>query len=463
MRKRYAFAMIALAMTMLMGAGCDEAAEEALEAATDLDFVLNEDDAGVPSPDGWTFLFGVQLDETQSKLIDQEFEVPLDVLESVVDLSDIEYMIGFAKKEALEGYGNRLRYANKLKIEDKKLMLDTAAVEALGPSIGSSGEGLYIAYFAQAQNGYINGTVKSCDGSVKPGILATASDGPFFTYSADDGSWALPSLSGKPAQINFTDGDCSGSTSQPSTEDGEENPKDAEETPPIEELPDGTDSTDAGETELPPADSGSGSTDSGNCVALDSGWSATGECVAFGVSNEEYDALFPDGDGADYLYATSSGNQVASCTLSTTVTVPDGATKIKATYNFLSQEWEEWAGSAYNDIFTLIVQGAPDYLVNRTVNNTASAGDWEDIAMAILGIDGSADAQYNGTGAVYDGQLKNAGGEGVRGEPENDNVGKFATVNLPADMTTITVLFTVSDVGDKIYDSAGLVDSLCFE
>ncbi|MCC6158311.1 MAG: choice-of-anchor L domain-containing protein [Deltaproteobacteria bacterium] len=462
MRKRYAFAMFALAMTMLVSAGCDEAAEEALEAATGLDFVLNEDDADVTSPDGWVFLFGVVLDEEQSKLIDQEFEVPLDVLESVVDLDGIEYMLAFAKKESLEGYGNRLRYANKLKVEDKKLVLDTAAVEALGPSIGSSGEGLYIAYFAEAQNGYINGSVKSCDGSVKSGILATASDGPFFTYSADDGSWALPSLSGVPAQINFTDGDCSGSTSQPSTEDGEENPKDPEETPPIEELPDGTDSTDAGETELPPDGSGSGSTD-GDCIALDTGWSPTGECVAFGVSNEEYDALFPDGDGADYLYATSSGSQTPSCTMSTTVAVPEGMTQLKATYNFLSQEWEEWAGSAYNDIFTLIVQGAPDYLVNRSVNNTASAGDWEDISMAILGIDGSADAGYNGTGAVYDGQLKNAGGEGVRGEPEEDNVGKFSTVNLPADMTTITVLFTVSDVGDAIYDSAGLVDSLCFQ
>lgn len=469
MRKWNVLAMLVMSLVLLVAAGCDDAAEEALEAATGLDFVLKEGDAGVDTPDGWVFLFGVNLDEEQSKLIDQDFEVDLSLIEDLINLDEIEQMMAFAKKEALEGYGNRLRYANKLIVEEKTLKLDSAAIEALGDSIGSSGAGLYIVYFAEKQNGYISGVVKDCGGSTKSGILATASDGPFFTFSADNGSWALPSLSGKPAGINFTDGeDCSGSTAGPSTEDGEDNPKDPDETPPIDELPDGTDSTDTGDTDMGDTDD-SPSEPTGDCISLDpADWAVTSNCGDWtGWSDEDYGNLFPagsdlDGDGG-YLFVTSSGSGNPSCTMTTTVNVPSGATGLKATYNFLSQEWEEWAGSAYNDIFTVIVQGAPDYLVNRTVNNTADALDWEDYGTAILGIDGSADATYNGTGAVYDGQLKSGSGDEVRGEPEDDNVGKSATVGLPDGFTTITVIVTTSDVGDQIYDSAGLVDALCFQ
>ncbi|MCZ7585701.1 MAG: choice-of-anchor L domain-containing protein [Deltaproteobacteria bacterium] len=456
--------MLTMSAMLFASTACDEAAEEAIEAATGLDFEFNEDETDVDTPDGWNFLFGVTLDENQAKLIDQEFSVDVSLLEELVDLDGIDQMIAFAKRSALEGYGNRLRYANKLVIDDKKLKLDSEALDMLGDSIGSSGEGMYIAYFAKEQNGYISGEVADCDGNKKEGILAVASDGPFFTYTADNGSWALPTLSGKPATISFTEGeDCAGSTSDPSTDTGDDpNPKDEDETPPSDDFDDGTDNVDAGEDDMD--DSGGDGSTSGDCIDLASGWSATGECFLSGVSSDDYANLFPDGSGGEYLYATSSGSQVASCTLTTTVDVPSGASSLRATYNFLSQEWEEWAGSAYNDIFTVYIQGGPDPLVNRTVNNTADALDWADYGEAVLGIETSADAGFNATGEVYDGQLKPAeGGEGVRGEPEDDNVGHSASAPLPEGFTTVTIIVTVSDVGDKIYDSAGLIDSLCFE
>lgn len=476
MRGLKVFLVAVIAAMALVSAGCDEAAEEALEEATGLDFVFDEEDTGVDTPDGWVFLFGVELDETQSELIDQDFSVPLDLLAELVDLDGIDEMIAFTKVEALEGYGNRLRYANKLIIESGDLKLDSETIDKLGGSIGSSGAGLYVAYFAEAQNGYISGVVTDCTGSTKEGIVAVASDGPFFTKTVDDGSWALPSLSGKSAEIKFSDADdpnCSGETADPATdtdpesEDYDPNPKSEEDTPPGDNFDDGTDNTDAGEDEMEDSGTDEQTTD-GDCVSLDTGsWSATGECDIFGTDGTAFDELFASGGGS-YLYVSSGGSGVASCTLSQTVAVPDGATVARARYNFLSQEWEEWAGSAYNDIFTIYIQGGPSPLVNRTVNNTASAGDWADIdpdsdAATVCEVATSDDAQFNGTGAIFDGQLLPEDEGEVRGEPEDDNVGTSATVPLPEGMTTVTILITVSDVGDTIYDSAGLVESLCFE
>ena len=129
----------------------------------------------------------------------------------------------------------------------------------------------------------------------------------------------------------------------------------------------------------------------------------------------------------------------------------------------MSQEWEEWAYSAYNDIGTAIIQGEFDYAINRTVDNVATADDWADVALVVAGVDSSADATFNGTGEVFDGHLKWGSGESntPRGGPEDDYVGTVATYPVTAG-STITLLITVSDVGDKIYDTAMTIDWMEF-
>lgn len=469
--------LLALLTTIILIAGCDEAAEDAAEkACADITgfeaCYLSADDIDAPEPKDWYFLIGFKMDDTQSLALDQDFEVDLSFAADFLPDEAGDSMLGFAKIEALEGYGNRLRYANKLILDGTTLKLDSEAIELLGDSIGSSGAGVYAVYYAGKQNGYINGVVKDCAGDSKSGILATASDGPFFTFTADDGSWALPTLSGKPATINFSDGeDCSGSTSDPSTEDGEENPKPEagpEDTPPMDEMGDGTDVVDSGTDEMDPPGDSEAPVD-GECIALE-GWDTSSGCwgEAYGFATDAYADLFPAGGYDGYMYVSSGGSYNASCTVTTTVTVPSGMTVLEAGYNFASQEYLEWVGSAYNDIFTIIVQGAPDYLVNRTVNNIATSEDWMDIpsaAATIANIANSDDAAANGTGKVFDGSLKyeSSDSSSPRGEPEADNVGNVATVALPDGFTTITILITVSDVGDQIYDSVGLVDHLCFK
>jgi hypothetical protein len=480
MRRNILFVLAVLTICGLM-LGCDEAAKEAAEkACTDLTgakCIFDEGETGVDTPKNWYFLAGFELTETQAMAFDQKFELPLDILETVgIDTGKIDQMVAFAKVESLEGYGNRLRYANKLIVQDKKLMLDTEAMDKLGESIGSSGAGTYVAYYAGKPNGFISGDVKDCDGNGVADILATASDGPFFTRTVDGGSYALPTLTGKPAQINFSLGeDCAGSTSDPSTDTGEDtNPKtednpDLDETPPSDNFSDGTDNVNPPETDM--EDSGGDGAVSGDCIDLTVGtWSFGSGCWAqgFGNSSDAYADLFPGGTYDSYMYVSSSGSGNSSCTLTTTVSVPSGMTQLEVGYNFASQEYEEWVGSAYNDIFTVIIQGAPDYSVNRTVNNIATDNDWQNIPTAaetIADIASSDDATYNPTGAQYDGSLKSSddANEDPRGNPADDNLGKVSVVTLPDGMTTITVIVTVSDVGDAIYDSVGLIDHMCFK
>ena len=169
-----------------------------------MEFDLDGDEVNVDTPDKWTFLFAVNLDETQAELIDNDFELDISLLESVLDLDEIEYQVVFARVAAVEG-DNKLRFANKVKVDDQKLMLDNETNDKLGDSVGSSGAGWYACYFAREEFGFLNGTVENCDGQKVAGVLAVISGGPFFTLTADDGSWALPSLGGKPATVYFTE------------------------------------------------------------------------------------------------------------------------------------------------------------------------------------------------------------------------------------------------------------------
>ncbi len=489
MRKQN-WAILAIAALLIFGVvGCDEdsAAEAAKNALCDeLGLVCDEDAVGVDTPDGWYFLFAKDLDEDQSSVIDQELEIPqvgtlVDFLG--VDEDDLDQMIAVAKVEAVDGFGNRLRYANKVIYDDGAIKLDSETMEKLGDSIGSSGAGMYAFYFSAEQNGFVSGEVKDCSGNAKSGIQVTASDSPFFTYTGEEpeGGWALPTLSGKPAAVNFSDGDdCQGETSAPSTDTEEDpNPKtetcggdgeppcNVDDTPPNDEFEDETDNVDTGENEMedsPPEE------DLGDRIdfedGLAAGWVFTTGCLS-GVGDQAYGALFPGGDEDQYLYISSGGDGVQSCTATVTVPVPSGATSMEISYNFVSQEYEEWVGSAYNDIFTVIVQGSPIYAVNRSVNNVATSDDWMDLAgdaVTIAEIGDSLDAQWNDNPNEFDGGLKGGDGESnPRGAPVNDNLGNTASVPLPEDFASITIIATVSDVADSIYDSAGLIDWIEFK
>ncbi len=462
--KRFIFVAMLMA-ALIVFSGCDEATEDAAEdALEDLtgfpwDIKCDKEYEGPDDPDKWVCMFAVKLDADQADLLNGEFSVPVGDVADLVGLDlDTEYQVVFAKLEQVEGSA-RLQFANKIKVEDGDIILDTEATEKLGDSAGAKGAGWYGAYFASEDFGFLHGEVENCDGAKESGVLVVASDGPFFTYTAGDGSWAVPSLNGKPATVYFSDGDdCSGSSSDPVTD--EDNPKseDPADTPDNDEFGDGTDNVDAGDDEM----GDPGTTPMGDTLydfedGTLQGFVCTG--AANGVDTAEYATLFPDGGEANYMYLSSGGSQNPSTTCSATFQVPDGVTEVAISYDFFSQEWEEWAFSPYNDIFTVIIQGEFDYVINRTIDNTAVDDDWADVALDIAGVGASADAQFNATGAVFDGHLKwnSSPGSTPRGGVEDDMVGQVATYPIEAG-STVTLLLTVSDVGDKIYDSGAAID-----
>ncbi|NLH49836.1 MAG: hypothetical protein GX444_14740 [Myxococcales bacterium] len=475
-------ALFAFVLAMWFIAGCDEAedaAEDALEEATGYEWILNEDDfadeTGVSTPEDWQFLFAVNLKDAETaQLIDQDFEVDLSVLEDLgLGFGDIESQVIMAHATATPAGDPGLRYANKILFQDGKVMLDGESIEKLGASVGSSGAGWYVAYLSLEAVGFVKGTVTDCDGNppAADNILVLASDGPFFTFAADDGTWAVPSRNGKPAAVNFDAGDCAGSSEAPITDPADDpNEKDPGTEPEDDPLEDETNVIDDGETDLggddgvnpPPAGGGdnfdfeTGTTD---------GWYFAGPEGCFGVYNGNYSDLFPGGSEQYYGFITSGGSDNPSCTVTRTFTVPAGATKFVVSYNFISQEYEEWINSAYNDIFTVIIQGETGYVIHRTINDVAFEGAWTDLGLAIGNIDSSADATYNPTGAIFDGQLNWGGSDASTPRGPGDtqsSAGRVAEYPVTAG-ATITVLITVSDVADRIYDSAATIDYVAFE
>jgi hypothetical protein len=443
-----------------------------------------EDASGVQTPYNWTFLFAVNLTDEQASLVDNEFSVDLGVLEDAgFELPEIEYQIIMAHVATVDNDPNKpgLRYANKILMDDNAIKLDGQSIEKLGDSVGASGPGWYVAYFSMDAVGFLKGTVTDCNGAVPQGdqVLVNATDGPFWTYaSAADGSWALPSVNDKPAAVNFDAGDCSGQDSAPVT-DPEDNPneKDPGTEPPNDPLDDGTNIIDSGDTNLdedgnpPPGEPSEGTRfefDDG-AAAWDS--TGTGQCFDVIAGDDSYGLLFPGGSDAAQAYGLLStgwketaGKQ--SCTVSRTFTVPEGATTMVVSYDFISQEYPEWVGSPYDDIFTVIIQGEYDYAVHRTIN---AENDWEDLSGdegEIGWIEESPDAQYNSPAYLFDGHLKWGGTDDNTPRGNNDDnmlYGRVAEYPLPAGVPTITVLITVSDVADAIYDSAGAIDYIEFK
>jgi len=457
----------------------DTGDDDTLEEASGYEWELNEDDfndaTGVETPEHWSFLFAINFKEDEVEVLENDFQVDLTVLEDLGLLPPvIEYQAVFAKADLTPAGQPGLRFTNKVLIQDGLLSIDAESQDLLGDSIGPSGAGWYACYIAEDLFGFIKGTVTDCGGNA-PGtdsILVTASDGPFFTWAADGGFWALPSLSGKPAMINFDAGDCAGSDAEPVTDTIEDpNPKDPGETPPSDRFDDdpSTVVVDGGETDLS-GNAGVNIPPASDDLNLDfesgtTGWEGPADC--FMVIDTDYAALFPSGDEANYAFITTGGNGRKSCTVARSVTVPEGATRLVVSYDYVSQEYPEWINSAYNDMFTIILSGETSYLVHRTITDGAAPGAWIDYGQPLGNIAESADAQYNSNGSVFDGQITpdNINGEGEPPRGGNDDTKVYGRTAIYAVTPgfTITILITVADVADVIYDSAALIDYFRFQ
>jgi len=488
----------------LSAAGCadvKDAAEGAVNDAIDgaIPDLVQEGDVGVTTPAGWDFLVAVDVGDPQAAAFDSEFSISLEAIENAIaatgapGLPAVENQLVLAKVVDLgEPYGMRLQFSRKAAMVDGNLEVDNEI--DLGTS-GDLGGGTYVFYHSRNRVGFFKGSVSDCDGNPSNDALVVSPSSPFVTYT-DGGRWAIPSITANPtnagegqaSQVFFEAEDCSGSILMGAPEE-EANPKTADvpEDEDVGEKPvekqfssDGTAVADAGEEEMkqkpeppPPAEPDPEEPEAPTDAIIDfeSGvledvctmYSPTTDDYAYAtILTDHYDLFFPeaeeDREESHYLFLSSGGSGRKASTVYCALQVPEAATTIEVSYNFISQEYAEWVGSGFNDMFTVKVDGSPDSILSRTINNAGSEQLWEDISAesaSVGAIEQSNDAGYNATGRVFDGQLN----PNARGAKIEESGSPYATgdISKHAGQEMILVL-TVADAGDSIFDTAALVD-----
>ncbi len=143
---------------------------------------------------------------------------------------------------------------------------------------------------------------------------------------------------------------------------------------------------------------------------------------------------------------TSQRNDLVQVTL--VLNVPAGAQSWIVDWKFLSEEFpEESVGSFFNDAF-LIEVGASNITINgNTITAPNNVAFDANNSVVTIGATGAlAMTAANALGTTYDGATT-----------------RFATLApVPSGATTLTLIFSVFDMGDSIIDSAAFIDNIRF-
>lgn len=146
------------------------------------------------------------------------------------------------------------------------------------------------------------------------------------------------------------------------------------------------------------------------------------------------------------LNTPGGGNDMVQMVLE--LNVPTGATKVSFDFKFLSEEFPEFVGSAFNDGF-VVEKGASTFTVSGA--NVAAPGnlvfDQNGNAITINTTGPLGMSAGNASGTTYDGATPVLTTE----------------VPLTPSDTTVTLIFSVFDVGDNIYDSTVFLDDVRFD
>jgi len=141
----------------------------------------------------------------------------------------------------------------------------------------------------------------------------------------------------------------------------------------------------------------------------------------------------------------SQGQDLVQMTL--VLNVPPSAQSWYVNWKFLSEEFPEWVNTDFNDVF-LIERGSSTFIISgNTVtapNNVAFDQNNNLITINTTGALGMLAA--NATGTTYDGAT----------------VTLSTAANIPPATTSLTLIFSVMDLGDSVYDTTVFLDNFRF-
>lgn len=133
--------------------------------------------------------------------------------------------------------------------------------------------------------------------------------------------------------------------------------------------------------------------------------------------------------------------------LTVTIKVPDGANVWSIDWKFFSEEYKEYVGKTFNDAFfvetpvsSIDISGADV----STPYNVAIMPDGKPATINAAGVLGMTEA--NASGTTYDGATETV-----------------TTALIASGTPTLTLIFSIMDIGDSVYDTAVFLDNFQFD
>jgi hypothetical protein len=175
------------------------------------------------------------------------------------------------------------------------------------------------------------------------------------------------------------------------------------------------------------------------------GWTKTGD----GRVISQLDYLMPTGGNYMGIISTGLGYTTTTGRISQTFTIDKTQTQLTIHWNFLSEEFLEYIGSAYQDYFKVVIRtsdGVENVLMNKTIDGLAAefgASYPPPIAGNLIPV--SPEIVFD-QGDVYmtDWQTSTFDVTAYQGK-------------------RVTLILTANDIGDSIYDTAILLDDIAIK
>jgi hypothetical protein len=203
--------------------------------------------------------------------------------------------------------------------------------------------------------------------------------------------------------------------------------------------------------------------DSSNDLAPIAGASYLALASGYVVSAEHQDHLAGDQGGSD-PYSADLSTIHDSVEFVVTLVAPDGATGISVDYIFMSQEYEEWIGTSFNDRFYVVLNapqttGGVDQVINYTLCSDPNAYfDFQQDGQKYCYI--AINTAFSEPCANPTTDISGSGMDCASGGSSTGWLKTTWPIN-PGEVFTLT--FHIHDTADQAYDSMVLIDNFQWE